>query len=169
MASGPSRGPMLTACSQNGACDHAAAQQQQPDENPAAEDGDRQPRRQRLTDCHADERPHERDHRWDNQGAAEPVVETEPERHRQRRHKAEIANACTNSSLPRLSACTYGTLGTTKIPVAPFMCPVVRPISGPSRAPFGRDFEVDADEANQGIDHEDSAKQCGGQANIRLG
>ena len=26
-------------------------------------------------------------------GAAEPVVETEPERHRQRRHKVEIANA----------------------------------------------------------------------------
>src|SRR5262249_17413863 len=32
---------------------------------------------------------------------------------------AEIANACTNSSFPRLSACRYGTPGTTKIPVAP--------------------------------------------------
>ena len=56
---------MLTARSQNEARDHAAAQQQQPDKTPATEGGDRQPRPQRLTDRHADERRHERDYRWD--------------------------------------------------------------------------------------------------------
>src|SRR5262249_36183005 len=134
-----SRGSMLTACSQNEARDHAAAQQQQPDKNP---------RRKAATDSLDRSAlpilmPTNAATSAIIAGAAmaplSPLLRPSPSANANVDTNAEIANACTNSSLPRLSACTYGTPGTTKIPVAPLMSPVVRPISGPSRGSVRRE------------------------------
>jgi hypothetical protein len=96
-----------------------------------------------------------------------PLLRPSPSANAKVDTKAEIANACTNSSLPRLSVWHAGDDENSRRAVDESGCQTDQRTKHGLRA--ARDFEVDADEANQGIDHENPAKQCGGQANIRLG
>src|SRR5262245_64056842 len=81
-----------------------------------------------------------------------PLLRPSPSANAKVDTKAEIANACTNSSVPRLSACTYGTPGddeNSRRAVDESGCQTDQRSKQGFRA--ARDFEVDAAEANQGL------------------
>src|SRR5215469_3505881 len=147
---------------QNKACKHAGTKRQQSDKYAAAENHNCQPRAQRFTDGHADECCCQCDQRGDRNRTIEPVVESKPQRESHGRDKCRNRQRLHQLVLFEVERLYVGDAWDDKNPRRAVDKPCCESDQWTKQG-FGatRHVEMNADQAYQGIDHQDHAEKCG--------